>query len=90
MYFSIVRDPDARDEKMRTGSQNRVREAFADALKGVNCSSRSTLLHMPIARDIGNLSWSHLTSSCNIFGGIELSTRALAMAKRRSPTLFSH
>ena len=83
MYFSRVRDPNARDD-------NRVREPSADALKGVNSSSRSTLLHMPIARDIRNLSRSHLTSSCHIFDNIELWTHATTMAKRRSPALFSY
>ena len=45
---------------------------------------------MPIPRNARNLSRSDLTSSCNIFGGIELGARATTMAKRGSPTLFSY
>ena len=61
----------------------------ADALKGVNCSTRSTLLHIAIRDDARNLSRSHLSSSYDSFSSVELGAPATTMAKkRRGPTLF--
>ena len=63
----------------------------ADALKGVNCSTRSTLLHIAIHNDARNLSRSHLSSSYDSFSSVEPGAPAATMAKKmRGPTFFSY